>query len=333
MEWISWSILAIGIIFFMSSISQVKCKTKEIHTINAEIDEANRLKEERCEELEQQIKDKLNDIEKIEDKQKEKKQQLDDLQQNVTSTIDSQKKLSQVAFENYCETLLKSYDEKEKEYQDSLLLLQNSYSQEQLKLLEDLEKEKETIAQELADERKVLDKIRETRAAAIQAQLKEKEIAEELAFYCLQATDNDIKDISVLESIKPKLNNPRILSMLIWQTYQRTPMTKLCNNVIGSTVKTGIYKITNQKTKECYIGQAVDLASRWKDHAKCGLGIDTPIGNKLYKAMQEYGINNFSWEVLEICPKEQLDEKEKYYIELYQAVLYGYNGQSGNKGK
>ena len=333
MEWISWSILAIGIIFFMSSISQVKCKTKEIHTINAEIDEANRLKEERCEELEQQIKDKLNDIEKIEDKQKEKKQQLDDLQQNVTSTIDSQKKLSQVAFENYCETLLKSYDEKEKEYQDSLLLLQNSYSQEQLKLLEDLEKEKETIAQELADERKVLDKIRETRAAAVQAQLKEKEIAEKLAFYCLQATDNDIKDISVLESIKPKLNNPRILSMLIWQTYQRTPMTKLCNNVIGSTVKTGIYKITNQKTKECYIGQAVDLASRWKDHAKCGLGIDTPIGNKLYKAMQEYGINNFSWEVLEICPKEQLDEKEKYYIELYQAVLYGYNGQSGNKGK
>ena len=330
MEWISWSILAIGIMLFISSISQVKRKTKEIHTINAEIDEVNRLKEERCEELEQQIKNKLNDIEKIEDKQKEKKQQLDDLQQNVTSTIDSQKKLSQVAFENYCETLLKSYDEKEKEYQDSLSLLQNSYSQEQLKLLEDLEKEKETIAQELADERKVLDKIRETRTAAIQAQLKEKEIVEKLAFYCLQATDNDIKDISVLESIKPKLNNPRILSMLIWQTYQRTPMTKLCNNIIGSTVKTGIYKITNQKTKECYIGQAVDLASRWKDHAKCGLGIDTPIGNKLYKAMQEYGISNFSWEVLEICPKEQLDEKEKYYIELYQAKEFGYNTTKGN---
>ena len=33
------------------------------------------------------------------------------------------------------------------------------------------------------------------------------------------------------------------------------------------------------KTKECYIGQAVDLASRWKDHAKCGLHIDSPAGN------------------------------------------------------
>ena len=327
---ISLIILLIGLILSIFSLIYIKKKTKEIHTINTVVDKANKLKEIHSEKLDRQIQDKLKDIENIEDKQKEKKQQLDDLQQNVTNTIDSQKKLSQVAFENYCETLLKSYDEKEKEYQDSLSLLQNSYSQEQLKLLEDLEKEKETIAQELADERKVLDKIRETRASAIQAQLKEKEIAEKLAFYCLQATDNDIKDISVLESIKPKLNNPRILSMLIWQTYWRTPMTKLCNNVIGSTVKTGIYKITNQKTKECYIGQAVDLASRWKDHAKCGLGIDTPVGNKLYKAMQEYGISNFSWEVLEICPKEQLDEKEKYYIELYQAKEFGYNTTKGN---
>ena len=327
---ISLIILLIGLILSIFSLIYIKKKTKEIHTINTIVDKANKLKEIHSGKLDREIQDKLKDIENIEDKQKEKKQQLDDLQQNVTNTIDSQKKLSQVAFENYCETLLKSYDEKEKEYQDSLSLLQNSYSQEQLKLLEDLEKEKEMIAQELADERKVLDKIRETRAAAIQAQLKEKEIAEKLAFYCLQATDNDVKDISVLESIKPKLNNPRILSMLIQQTYQRTPMTKLCNNVIGSTVKTGIYKITNQKTKECYIGQAVDLASRWKDHAKCGLGIDTPVGNKLYKAMQEYGINNFSWEVLEICPKEQLDEKEKYYIELYQAKEFGYNTTKGN---
>ena len=121
--------------------------------------------------------------------------------------------------------------------------------------------------------------------------------------------------------------------MLIWSTYFQKPMTSLCNNVLGLNTVCGIYKITNQETTQCYIGQAVDVAKRWKDHAKCGLGIDTPIGNKLYKAMQEYGINNFSWEVLEICPKEQLDEKEKYYIELYQAVLYGYNGQSGNKGK
>ena len=82
-----------------------------------------------------------------------------------------------------------------------------------------LDQEKEQIANELEEERKILDKVRETRTAAIQAQLTEKEIEQKLAFYCLQVSDNDLKDISVLESIKPKLNNSRTLSMLIWQSY------------------------------------------------------------------------------------------------------------------
>ncbi|MGN0992835.1 MAG: GIY-YIG nuclease family protein [Bacilli bacterium] len=64
-------------------------------------------------------------------------------------------------------------------------------------------------------------------------------------------------------------------------------MTELCNNVLGTKTICGIYKITNQITKECYIGQSVDIAKRFKDHAKCGLDIDRPQGNKLYQAMLE----------------------------------------------
>ena len=59
--------------------------------------------------------------------------------------------------------------------------------------------------------------------------------------------------------------------MLIWQNFFREPMNQLCNNIIGVKIKSGIYKITNQLTNMCYIGQAVDLAKRWKDHAKCAL--------------------------------------------------------------
>ena len=118
--------------------------------------------------------------------------------------------------------------------------------------------------------------------------------------------------------------------MLIWSTYFQKPMTNLCNNVIGTEIKSGIYKITNQKDNLCYIGQAVDLARRWKDHAKCGLGIDTPASNKLYQSMIEDGIWNFSFEVLEECPREQLNEKEKYYINLYDSKNYGYNVTKGN---
>ena len=81
----------------------------------------------------------------------------------------------------------------------------------------------------------------------------------------------------------------------------------------------------------CYIGQAADIAKRWKDHAKCGLGIDTPANNKLYKAMQEDGLWNFSWELLETCSRDLLNEKEAFYIDLYDSCSYGYNSNSGIK--
>ena len=119
--------------------------------------------------------------------------------------------------------------------------------------------------------------------------------------------------------------------MLIWSTYFQKDMTALCNRILGTDTVTGIYKITNQENGKCYIGQSVDVSKRWKDHAKCGLGIDTPQGNKLYKDMQEVGIWNFSWELLEQCPREQLNEKEKYYIDLYQSQDFGYNSTKGNK--
>lgn len=59
------------------------------------------------------------------------------------------------------------------------------------------------------------------------------------------------------------------------------------------------------------------------------MGIDTPAANKLYKAMQADGIWNFSWELLEACPQSELNEKEKFYINLYQSYNFGYNSNSG----
>ena len=301
--------LILSIIFFIISILLVIFSVyafKHIHKINKNIDKKNY-------ELDKTYQYLLNEI-------KNKKDYLDNIQENISKTLDNQKELSQQAFENYCKVLENNYKETEEEYGIYEQNMKVAYHNLQLQYMQEADAAK-------AD----LDKIKETRAAALEAITREKEIEEQLAFYCLQTSDNDLKDIAVLEAVKPKLINPRILSMLIWQTYWRTPMTNLCNNVIGKDTKTGIYKITNQKTKECYIGQAVDLASRWKDHAKCGLGIDTPVGNKLYKAIQEYGIWNFSWEILEICPKDQLNEKEKYYIGLYDSKNFGYNSTSGNK--
>lgn len=243
---------------------------------------------------------------------------LNQINSTIEETLNKQKDMSKKAFENYCDLLDTDYQNKEKEYDILCNNLYNAYAQKQDKLIA----ETEVITQQL-------ETIRQTRAASIAAQIREKEIKEQLTFYCLTAKENELSDIKLLEKVKSQLNNPRILSMLIWQTYWQKPMTSLCNNVLGTSIVCGIYKITNQLTDECYIGQAVDVASRWKQHAKCGLGIDTPANNKLYKAMQEYGIWNFSWELIETCSSAELNQKEKYYIDLLQSYSFGYNSNTG----
>jgi hypothetical protein len=59
------------------------------------------------------------------------------------------------------------------------------------------------------------------------------------------------------------------------------------------------------------------------------LGIDAPAGNKLYDAMQKDGVWNFSFELLEECPRASLNEKEKEYIEIYDSYNLGYNSNRG----
>ena len=238
----------------------------------------------------------------------------------IQNAIDNQQEMSSNAFKNYCDILEKKYKEVEEEHDMEIEALNTAYSNLQLKLL-----------RETDEVRSDLDKIKATRTAAIEAARREKDIENNLTFYCLDISDADKRDIAKLEALKPSLNKPRVLSMLIWQTWFQKPLKALSANVVGATDATGIYKITNIKTKECYIGQAMHIKERWAEHAKCGLGIDTPAGNKLYKAIQEFGLWNFSFEVLEECPREQLNEKEKYYIDLYSSYDYGYNSTRGNK--
>ena len=227
--------------------------------------------------------------------------------------------MSQKAFENFCDILSRDYEEKSNDYTKLMSNLDESYQIKQ-----------ENILQELDKLNKELDDIKKQRVSILEAQIREKEIKEKKDFYCLPISVTDRNDIQVLERVKTQLNKPRILSMLIWSTFFQKPMTLLCNNILGTSTICGIYKITNQIDNRCYIGQSVNISQRWKDHAKCGLGIDTPAGNKLYKAMMEEGIWNFSWELLEECPREQLDSREKYYIDLYNAYDFGYNSNKGN---
>lgn len=320
----------IAIILFIVSILILVYSyniSKKTHVYNSEIDKQNEELYKEYEALKERVAIANHTRAKAEaaltEKEnliKDKENQFDILVKNFDNALQMKEQLSKQAFKNYCDMLDKTYQEKETEFNNLCKNLENAYANQQEKLMQNF---KSAEAE--------LESLRSTRDAIIAARIKEQEIKEQRSFYCLTIKDIELQDIKILEKIKVQLNNPRILSMLIWTTYFQKPMTALCNNVLGTDTICGIYKITNQNNDMCYIGQSVDIATRWKSHAKCGLGIDAPAGNKLYKAMQEEGVWNFSWEVLEKCPREELNTKEKYYIELYKTYEYGYNSNIGIK--
>ena len=88
----------------------------------------------------------------------------------------------------------------------------------------------------------------------------------------------------------------------------------------------GIYKIENLITHECYIGQSKFIERRWREHKSAYRLNNT---NKFYLAIQRYGLENFSFEVIEECAQEELDEREIYWIDYFNSYEKGYNSSIG----
>ena len=201
----------------------------------------------------------------------------------------------------------------------------------------EITKVKQTVdsAKIQADKRKEqitnqLNKIKASLNAGLEAKRKQQEQKEKLNFYKLSINDTDLSDIQMIENLKISFHNPVVLNKLIWSQYFQKQTTELCNRVLGKDTVCGIYKITDLITEQCYIGQSVDIAQRWKDHIKCGLGIDASSSNKLYNSMQKDKIWNFTFELLEACPKQSLNEKQALWINMYSSNTYGLNTLKGH---
>ena len=82
----------------------------------------------------------------------------------------------------------------------------------------------------------------------------------------------------------------------------------------------GIYKITNKINGKNYIGQSVHIERRWQEHCL------PSARSAIAKAIQKYGKNNFSFEILEQCTIGELDNREDYYMKKYNSLTpNGYN--------
>lgn len=92
----------------------------------------------------------------------------------------------------------------------------------------------------------------------------------------------------------------------------------------------GIYKITNLQNNKVYIGQSINIQERWKQH-KSELNCHRHQNDHLQKAWDIYGKDNFKFEIICECSKDELDDKEIFYISEYNSINrdYGYNIQNG----
>lgn len=100
----------------------------------------------------------------------------------------------------------------------------------------------------------------------------------------------------------------------------------------------GIYKITNLVNGKVYIGESVDIHRRISQHKKIGKskkGYKQDKDKPLYRALKKYGIDNFSFEIIEECEQNIRFDREIYWISFYDCTTKsgkGYNQSDGGEG-
>ena len=202
----------------------------------------------------------------------------------------------------------------ENAYSENVLSFQNEYDE----TMQELIKEFQTLSNGVQE-------MKLTHAAAVEAAKRAEEMKSESDFYRMQLSSVDQQEIQALRSIEPYLRNSEPLNKIIWKCYYEKPATDMIGRVVGSNATTGIYKITEIESSKCYVGQAVNIADRWKQHIKRGVGAETPTRNKLYPAMNAIGPENFTFEVIEVCERSRLDEREDFWQDYFKAKEFGYS--------
>lgn len=318
------SILGAGIVYLI-----LLPKTKQTQQLNNEIINQNikaekdlALIEEKTSNLKQLCEEKYQEYHRLrEDIDKERlnaednaksyyEQQMSMSKQKLQHDLDTQKKSFQQAIEDY-----------QKDYLSALQDAANNFSERISGLTENVKIQQQAL--ELLHSQISLEA--STALAAVEAN---KRIAEQTLqdnFYRLTLSKDDLEEIEELRKCGKHLRNPEPLNKVIWKVYYENPYTSMIGRVVGPGVHCGIYKITNLQNGMCYIGQAVNIAERWRQHIKRGLGAEMPTKNKLYPAMAEIGVENFSFEIIEECSRDQLNEKEDYWQEFFKAKEFGYS--------
>ena len=278
-----------------------------------------------CNNLDKQKNKTLDEVEKLNKNKAElliEKQSVKNSIEDLKNSLSILEKQAQDASDVFYKTKMESAQLKVNHALAELEKIQteniDSFQKEYDEIIGDLLKEFQQLSSNVQE-------MRQTHAAAIEAAKRAEEMRTEKDFYKIQLSDIDTTEIKTLRSIEPALRNKEPLNKVIWKCYYEKPTNDLIGRVVGNKTIIGIYKITEIETGKCYIGQSVNIADRWKQHIKRGVGAETPTQNKLYPAMRSAGPENFTFEIVESCERSLLDSREDFWQDYFGAKEFGYS--------
>ena len=310
----------------MKNIIQQNQKTlqenDQIESNNKQLIYQNQILKTKEDELKGQVANIQSEYDTISAKRDEVKNSLDDLEkqsaQAAKKFYESARQAAQVSFDQEVENISTTL-EKDREQAKQI------YFETTQECVLEFQKEIDSKSQELIQIQETLEQERENVNAAVEAAKRRQEMENQQDFYRLVLTDEDIAEIKRLRDVLPYLRDKTPLNKVIYKVYYEKPLTDMIGRVVGTGIHTGIYKITHIDSKKCYVGQAVNIAERWKQHCKRGVGAEDWTRNKLYPAMYSLGVENFSFEIIEECERSKLNEREDYWQEFFQAKDFGYS--------
>lgn len=233
--------------------------------------------------------------------------------------LEEKKKNLEEVINKYYENEQQRVDEKVKYYTESAVA-------EMTAILEKEQREKNEILLEIQQE---LEKHQAMRAAVNEDIMRERKLQEQSKFYTINLSEQEIADLLMIKELAPRFNNRELLNKIIYESYIKRPLQEMTKRVLEGRSPSGIYKITRKSTGEIYIGRATAVDKRWTEHVKMAFSIGSIAHSTLHTLMEKEGVWNFTFELLEEVPKEQLNEREKYYIDFYDSKKYGLNQKNG----
>lgn len=259
---------------------------------------------------------------------------LEERRENIIQTLENEAKQSGEIFKTQQIQIAEEQIEKAKkelllEYEKAKEDAKQTYLETLSDMVTNVMSEYGIKSKELEE---VLVKLEEAHAkadAAVKVNKRAEMEKQQKDFYRIQLSPEDLEEIKRLREVEQYLRQKEPLNKVIYKCYYEKPLTSMIGRVLGNRKITGIYKITNLDNGMCYIGQSVDVADRWRQHVKRGVGAEPVTQNKLYPAMKSIGVENFMFELIEECKGNELTPREKYWTDFYQAQTYGYTVKKG----